>query len=99
MLWDLIRDFFVQQIFGGYDSNGVDYPLVLGVDPNSGDEFNNFILCFPIGLNGDDLARPMYIGLGDWLSTTATAISITIIVVLCCLFIYKLVKLVGGLIR
>ena len=35
----------------------------------------------------------------EWLCHTASIISITIIVVLCCLFVYKIIKLIGGLIR
>lgn len=39
------------------------------------------------------------VAFGSWLAFTASIISITIIVVLCCLFIYKIIKLIGGLIR
>lgn len=35
----------------------------------------------------------------QYLAHTASIISITIIVVLCCLFVYKIIKLIGGLIR
>ena len=37
--------------------------------------------------------------MNEWLCHTASIISITIIVVLCCLFVYKIIKLIGGLIR
>lgn len=91
MLWDLIRDFFVQLIFGGTDSNGTMYDCV--VDGNS------YTSDFVFDMGNPTLGSSHTIALGDWLSTTATMISITIIVVLCCLFVYKIVKLIGGLIR
>lgn len=96
MLWDLIRDFFVQHVFGGYLSNG-DFINTMLSD-YSNEEITWFIP------TGDDIVdvtthNGFAITLGDWLSTTATAISITIIVVLCCMFIYKIIKLIGGLIR
>ena len=37
--------------------------------------------------------------LAEYLGATATIISITIIVVFCCLFVWKIIKLIGGLIR
>lgn len=95
MLWDLIRDFFVQHVFGGSLSDGETFfDHFLGVDLNSG---GIVTLGYQVGL--DDDLHPVYLTLGDWLSTTATIISITIIVVLCCLFVYKIIKLIGGLIR
>jgi hypothetical protein len=97
MLWDLIRDFFVTHIFGGYDSVGNTYGGVVGFF--DGDLWYSNEL----GTNAqnvfadDNISGQFY--LGDYLSTIATIISITIIVVLCCLFIKKIVGLVGGLIR
>lgn len=96
MLWDLIRDFFVQHVFGGYDSEGNAFSTFIGKlkDVDGAEDLSwAESIWFTIDSNGNQLA------LGDWLSTTATAISITIIVVLCCLFIYKIVRLIGGLIR
>lgn len=89
-LWDLVRDFFVAHVFGGYSSEGVLYDFV--IDENS---FTSDYL-FEIG---NSTGASHSIAMGDWLSTTATIISITIIVVLCCMFVYKIVKLIGGLIR
>lgn len=93
MLWDLIRDFFVIHIFGGYNSLGDPYDCSLG----GGDWYttDTYITFDKITFSG----QPISYSIGDYLSTTATIISISIIVVLCCLFIYKIIKLIGGLIR
>lgn len=105
MLWDLIRDFFVQHVFGGVMSDGRFFGGIVGnlfdvvdgqVDDNYVDTAN--VIHYKVGSNGS-FNGDIYMSLNDWLSTTATAISITIIVVLCCLMIYKIVRLIGGLIR
>lgn len=107
MLWNLIRDFFVMHVFGGITSTGVVYLAQVGniasFDNGVYEDYWNASadeVFFNIGFyTTENGIRNSYIGLSDWLSTTATAISITIIVVLCCLFIYKIIRLVGGLIR
>lgn len=43
--------------------------------------------------------KPFYMSLDTWLSYTCAIISIIFILVLCCLFVYKIVRLIGGLIR
>ena len=98
MLWDLIRDFFVMHVFGGTDSLGNAFDVHFGVDGQSGEVYNiDSYLCYSVGHT--DTGAVAYLSISDWLSTTATIISITIIVVLCCLFVYKIIKLIGGLIR
>lgn len=103
MLWDLIRDFFVQNIFGGLDSEGFYHSFNIGSGSiYDGENWTSEILTneglvYQVQNSADGL--PYYLTLGDWLSTTASVISITIIVVLCCMFIYKIVRLIGGLIR
>lgn len=104
MLWDLIRDFFVQHVFGGVDSNGTIYNALIGRisygEYDYDDIINGVDVLLPINGIYYQMDSPLNgISFSDWLSTTATAISITIIVVLCCLFIYKIVRLIGGLIR
>lgn len=105
MLWDLIRDFFVMHVFGGNTSQGTIYSAHLGyfnfIDLST-DEYvgeGNLFTSEPLVKMFQDENLKYYGGFGDWLSTTATIISITIIVVLCCLFVYKIIKLIGGLIR
>ena len=100
MLWDLIRDFFVEHIFGGYNSNGVNSPALVGwLYNHNDDEVIDWYTNDYYVINFENDGNTYSLSMGDWLSTTATIISITIIVVLCCLFVYKIVKLIGGLIR
>lgn len=94
MLWDLIRDFFVQHIFGGCDSLGVQFSGLVMMDGDTDELWYTSNL--PIG-KIDFYGEPLYISMGDWLSTTATIISISIIVVLCCLFIKKMVSTISNL--
>ena len=37
--------------------------------------------------------------LSQWLAVTCSYVCLIIIFVLCCLFVYKIIKLIGGLIR
>lgn len=102
MLWDLIRDFFVIHVFGGTTSTLDYYNTSWGefsVLTTENEDYNAYL--------GNDMLVDVSKGYGsvfttsmsDWLSTTATAIAITIIVVLCCMFVYKIIRLIGGLIR
>lgn len=98
MLWNLIRDFFVMHVFGGWDSKGFGYYALVGWYDSG--ELTDYYTTDITAVNiPDQYGETLKINLGDWLSTTATAISIIIIVVLCCLFVYKIIRLIGGLIR
>lgn len=100
MLWNLIRDFFVQNIFGGTDSlNNQINSLSLGVlktidNVNFGKTSNYFVNIGGVLQNGDDVVG---ITIGDWLSTTATII----VLIALCFFLYLVLryifKLFGGL--
>lgn len=88
-MWDLIRDFFVQYIFGGMDSTGElfmgaigqgDYNEGVGVLPGYYDTIYNTDLHFEIG--------GISISLADWLSTTATIC----VMVLICVFLYMILR-------
>ena len=103
MLWDLIRDFFVNNVFGGHTSEVVHNALTgqnyyVSKQVTTG-LFNTSGLNIYYQIGVDASGQPVMMCLSDYLSTIATIISITIIVVLCCLFIKQLVKLVGGLLR
>ena len=87
MLWDVIRDFFVQYVFGGLDSSDNAYSVTLG-DLGGGETFNEE-LCFRIGLGSNGSVQRL-INISDWLSTTATIISLVIIVYLCCMLIKQI---------
>lgn len=105
MLWDLIRDFFVIHVFGGVTSDGTFIGGMLGsitdIDANYYDAMTTAHLYFPIGetfiWDNDSYVSKTFMSIGDWLSTTATIISISIIVVLCCLFIKKIVSTISNL--
>lgn len=104
MLWDLIRDFFVQHVFGGVDSTGTPFLTTGGyltfiINGEIDDQYNGSLGDIVYKIGGDSYTGDINMSMADWLSTTATAIAITIIVALCCLFIYKIIRLVGGLIR
>lgn len=100
MLWDLIRDFFVIHVFGGYDADGILHSALVGwlYNTQADDIIDWYTGDYPV-LEVSKYDTTFTLSLGDWLSTTATIISISIIVVLCCLFVYKIIKLIGGLIR
>lgn len=76
MLWNIIRDFFVNNVFGGTPSTGNAVALPLGGSLDTTSTLN----------------QELPIGLGDWLSTTAT------IIVLCALT-FALAKLVVWLVK
>ena len=100
VLWDIIRDWFVQFVWGGLDSTGELYTGVIGggewVDgigqlPGYYEFYDTQSLTFQIG--------NINISLGDWLSTTSTII----VLALMCLFFYLMIRymfrLTSGLIR
>ena len=90
MLWDIIRDFFVQYIFGGTTSSGQGYSGFIGYDYlyearlHTSDTlvvFNNIMT-----QDGDFDAPIMFLSIGDWLSTSATIIILCLVI----LFFIKL---------
>lgn len=75
MLWDIIRDFIVQYITGGYTSSGEGYSCSLGTWLQDDSEF--------LATTGDlDVVNfgVYQMGLGDWLATTITIICMCAIV-------------------
>lgn len=103
MLWDIIRDFYVQYIFGGYDSFGNSYASHLGN-----------VICYDNGVYDDDIVLSSteriwtiatdptgysyVISSGDWLSTTFTIITLILFVFFLYVFLRWLFKVVSGLI-
>lgn len=105
MLWDIIRDWFVQYIFGGYASDGNYYYGIVGNNAwVEGDNINtsisdNSVFYLPMqGWNADELGAIKYISLADWLSTTATIITLIAGCVLLFLLVKWLFKLFAGMI-
>lgn len=102
MLWNIIRDFFVQYVFGGIDSYGefynvhlgtlvvdaYDYPIVNG---------NDYFVSIS-GYSGLNDSVVLGISFSDWLSTTATIITLCLLVAFLFLVVRWLFKLVSGLI-
>lgn len=65
-----------------------------------GDEIDLIDLRYAVGNSiTENGMAPFYMTLQEWLCYTATFITIITLFVLCCLFIYKIVRLIGGLIR
>ena len=89
MLWDIIRDWFVEYVWGGVTSNNTTFGGYIGSINNNLTKSNNLML--KIGENS--------LSLGDWLSTTSTII----VLVLMCAFLFLVVRylfrLTSGLIR
>lgn len=107
MLWDIIRDWFVQNIFGGCDSNqdffethlGNGYYVLSGTSNYesypTGDYWGYAMPGFSdIDMYNDGSVYLMSIG--DWLSTTATIIVLCVGCFLAFAFIAWLFKKVGG---
>lgn len=98
MLWTAIFEFFVKYVFGGvlFGNNSTSY-------------YRGYILggyiygsSTPLAIDTTSLSVTIFgqqLPIGNYFSFIATIISISIIVVLCCLFVYKIIKLIGGLIR
>lgn len=111
MLWDIIRDWFVTYVFGGFDSNLEPHSAFLGIGfdkSNQGDLIATYSdTLFPAGVdpnsegyianffdNGDGVYL-QGLTFGDWLSTTATIITLIAL----CLFLFLAVKWVFNVFR
>lgn len=102
-LWNIIRDFFVQYIFGGTDSQYNYYGSLIGSGASQGIDyyqFSSFDLYVPIGhsLNADQDAFIDYLSFGDWLSTTFTIITLIALCFFLFLVVRWLFRLTAGLI-
>ena len=101
-IWNLLRDFFVEYIFGGTNSNGYirkcrigslnifDGSTVTNVNPGS-----NTDVYFEVGSFGGNTYG---LNMGDWLSTTATIITLIVFVAILFLFLKWLFKVISGFI-
>lgn len=85
MLWDIIRDFIVQYITGGTNSDGELFDIFGGrlyfhtdgfMEP---DEVGLTSVYYQINNSPDGM--PYYLGLPDWLATTITAVIMILLVV------------------
>lgn len=102
-LWNIIRDFFVQYIFGGVDSNEVLYSFVCGktIGFKGGvyeeEYLTGFNDLYAFSYTTGD-GYTYYLGMSDWLSTTATIITLCAICVFLFFFVRWLFRLTAGLI-
>lgn len=108
MFWDIVYNFFIQHIFGGFDTFGNGYTSSLGIgfyNNNGTDITDDFLTtdAWLINLNGafqydGDYYSNFYMPIGNYLSLIATIISMVAIVVLCCLFIKKIYNMCAHII-
>lgn len=84
-MWNNLIDFFIVNFFGGVTSNGLVYSGFIGPQGSTRSLTFNFF-----GVS---------ISIGNYLSFLATIITMVIIFVLCCLFVAKIIKLIGNLIK
>lgn len=101
-LWNIIRDWFVINIWGGYTSEDILYLNTIGkiLRDDAGEE-DYFLgttddLFFKVGQH---IYVTDYISIGDWLSTTSTII----VLIALCFFFFLMVRwlfrLTSGLIH
>lgn len=115
-LWNLIRDFFVEHIFGGVNSAGSEFAdnfigNFYGI-ANGNEDFVNANSNTPLlpvakwqysdmfysgGIVNTDTY--MSVGLGDWLSTTFTVITLVLLVMFLYIFVKWIFKLFSGLLH
>lgn len=101
-LWNMIRDFIVQYIFGGNTSTGQRFSGFFGAvhieGSSSTSTLNNTEVLVPVDMykwSGEHIDA---VGVGDWLSTTTTIIVLAIFVVILFLLLKWLFKTISGLI-
>lgn len=92
MLWDIIRDFFVQHIFGGEDSMGFLHDITLG----NGDLYGTDVKIHFANLT--DYNGELNYSLSDYLSTIASIITIVVILLICCALIKKIYNMCAHII-
>lgn len=101
-LWNLLRDFFVEYIFGGINSVGIMFKGRIGAlvtfDGTSTTSINpasSTDLLLNVGtFGGKDYA----VSLGDWLSTSCTVVTLVAFVIILFLLLKWLFKVISGFI-
>ena len=104
-LWNIIRDWFVQYVWGGVSSQG-DYfstniiGTVFNFENQSAESVNTYDYFIKLnGFNHVSDSTIDYISFGDWLSTTSTIIVLVLMCVFLFLVVRYLFRLTSGLIR
>lgn len=103
-LWNLIHDFFVNNIFGGTLSTSIQVNKMsignikyVALD-NSSNAFAYNTNGWRVFIGNNDLGAN-YITLGDWLSTTFTIITLILLVIFLYIFVKWIFKLFSGLLH
>ena len=101
LLWDIIRDWFVMNIWGGVTSNGDSYNTVVGNltsyfdgEWEDGWVANNTDVRFLIFSEPN---RLVYIDFSDWLSTTSTIIVLVAISIVLYFLVRYFFRMFAGL--
>lgn len=101
LIWDIIRDWFVMNIWGGYTSAEVIYRPHIGniTQYENGEWFDSFLgdttsLSFLISKENN---YENFISLGDWLSTTSTIIVLVAISVALYFLVRYFFRMFAGL--
>ena len=94
-LWNLIRDFFVENIFGGYLSNGtiISNNVISGTN-SAVNTTSNIQFSIPTWLKG---STEFKLSLGDWLSTSFTIITLILLVFFLYIFVKWIFRIFAGL--
>lgn len=94
-LWNIIRDFFVEHVFGGINSANRYFNGVVGAfirsDNNTAQVGSITNVFVPISARGSSYEY-VAMDIGDWLSTTATIATLIIILVVIACFIRWIFK-------
>lgn len=102
LLWDIIRDWFVMNIWGGSTSEAYDYYASVGrvfIQGEGTEVSNTHDIMVPVKLFSFVYGSEVdYISLGDWLSTTSTIIVLIAICVGFFFLVRWLFRLTAGLI-
>lgn len=109
MLWNVIYEFFVKYIFGGWlviRGEAIDFDGALGAMWSySGDYDSNgtaaqvgFIIHNINYVDGSSVGDDMIMSLGNYLSLIATIISMVAIVLICCALIKKIYNMCAHII-
>lgn len=99
MLWDIIYDFFVHHVFGGYDTNDVIHSAFFGEGYNVDDGLNPFATYEINAITLKDLyGTEVSFSLGNYLSFIATLITMVAIVLICCALIKKIYNMCAHII-
>lgn len=104
-LWDIIRNFFVQHIFGGTDTDLISWGGFIGnlYNKNTNDGIEGYAYDLSFKLNNSYVQyfndADLYISIGDWLSTTFTIITLIALCFFLFLVVRWLFRLTAGLIQ